>query len=288
MIVLSKLRKHALFRDLLHGIPSLTDMRRVLLDVLLFVALWVGIRILSDSPYPSLFPSIPSQWVVHPVCYSESDLSVRLEESPSPEVDYAFPVVETTPLLQENQMLNPTPSSGFMNSASVELLNSTLASPSFPVSRNDSEAILTEGPLPTSPSPFPTEAVQTSPPDFPSETVHTFSNDTCGSLENACDVVMTLSAECSAVALLASYHLVVLHSKEDPEHPPDAVSVPETLLLQGSHVFHVPGYPALLREVRHSCFILLPGESLRIARVEEHDPPCTIAVCHTLRGLHEQ
>ena len=246
MIVLSKLRKHALFRDLLHGIPSLTDMRRVLLDVLLFVALWVGIRILSDSPYPSLFPSIPSRWVVHPVCYSESDLSVRLEESPSSEVDYALPVVETTPLLQENQTLNPTPSSGFMDSSSVELLNSTLSASSFPVSRNNSKAILTERPLPTSPPSFPSETVQTSPPPFPSEAVLSSSNDTCGHPENPCDVVMTLSAECSAVALLASYHLVVLHSKEDSEHPPDAVSVPETLLLQGSHVFHVPGYPALL------------------------------------------
>ena len=234
MIVLSKLRKHALFRDLLHGIPSLTDMRRVLLDVLLFVALWVGIRILSDSPYPSLFPSIPSRWVVHPVCYSESDLSVRLEESPSPDVNYAFPVVETTPLLQENQTLNATPSSGFMNSTSVELLNSTLTGSSFPVSRNDSEAILTGGPLPSS------------PPSFPSETVQTSSNDTCGHLENLCDVVMTLSAECSSVALFVSNHLVVLHSKEDSEHHPDAISVPEALLLQGSHVFHVPGYSALL------------------------------------------
>ena len=263
-------------------------MRRVLLDVLLFVALWVGIRILSDSPYPSLFPSIPSRWVVHPVCYSESDLSVRLEESPSSEVDYALPVVKTTPLLQENQMLNPTPSSGFMDSSSVELLNSTLTASSFPVSRNNSKAILTEGPVQTSPPPFPSETVQTSPPSFPSETVQTSSNDTCGHLENLCDVVMTLSAECSSVALFVSNHLVVLHSKEDSEHHPDAISVPEALLLQGSHVFHVPGYPALLREVRHSCFILLPGESLRIARVEEHDPPCTIAVCHTLRGLHEQ
>lgn len=288
MNALSKLRKHALFRDLLHCIPSLTDMRRVLLDILLFVVLWIGIRILSDSPYPSLFPSIPSQWVVHPVRYSRSDLSVRLEESPSPDVDYALPVVETTPLLQENQMLNPTPSSGFMNSTSVELLNSTLTASSFPVSRNDSEAILTERPLPTSPPSFPSETVQTSPPPFPSEAVLSSSNDTCGHPENPCDVVMTLSAECSAVVLLASYHLVVLHSKEDPEHPPDAVSVPETLLLQGSHVFHVPGYPALLREVRHSRFILLPGESLWIARVEEHASPCTIAVCHTLRGLHEQ
>ena len=87
MSALSILRKHALFRDPLHRIPSLTNMRRVLLDILLFVVLWVGIRILSDYPYPSLFPSIPSQWVVCPVLYSDSDLSVHLEESPSSEVE---------------------------------------------------------------------------------------------------------------------------------------------------------------------------------------------------------
>lgn len=204
MSALSILRKHALFRDPLHRIPSLTNMRRVLLDILLFVVLWVGIRILSDYPYPSLFPSIPSQWVVCPVLYSDSDLSVHLEESPSSEVDHTPLIVETTPLVQVNQTMNAMPSSGFMDSASMELLNSSLVIPSFPVSRNDSEVILTERPLPTA------------LPPFPSKTVQTPSNDTCGRPEDPCDVVMTLSAECTAVALFASDHLVVLYSKEDP------------------------------------------------------------------------
>ena len=196
------LQKSALFCDLVRCIPSLPSMRRILLDALLFVVLWVGISILSDTPYPFHFPPIPSVCIVFPVFSSESSLLLPLEESQFPVVNTESPIVETTPTIQEDSRLNATSSYGFVDSSSIASRSFPLVLSPFPASRNDSEEIQTEMPLRTTAPPFPSEMANTA---------RLSSNDTYGYPKDLCDVVMTLSAECSGVALYPTNHLVVIH-----------------------------------------------------------------------------
>lgn len=169
-------------------------MRRTLFQVAGFLVLWILIDVVVNRPMQRLSTHLSSQYsfrlvVVHSV-YANSALQEMGEEK---EAIPSIPVVRTTPLDVQMEEKETVGIEGNATELSTEdVLEPSESNNEFRESDTDEEGI--EKVIVASIPPSSALTTETST-ELPTK------RSGCGSEANPCDVVMTLSAECSTVTI---------------------------------------------------------------------------------------
>lgn len=174
-------------------------MRGTLLQVAGFLVLWIIIDVVVNRPMQRLSTHLSSQYsshlvIVHPV-YANS---VSQEMGEEKEAMPSIPVVQTTPLDVQMEKQETVGIEGNATEFSTEdVLEPSESNNEFQESDTDEEGVekVVIASIPPS-SALPTEISTESPTRMSG----------CGSEANPCDVVMTLSAECSTVIIFIPSH----------------------------------------------------------------------------------
>ena len=255
------------------------EMRRTLLQVAGFLVLWIIIDVVVNRPIQHLSTHLSSQLssrlvIVHPVYVNSVLQEMEEEEEAMPSI----PGMRATPLDVQMEEQETVGIEGNTTEFSTEGVLEPSESNSE-LQENDGDAEGIEKVMFTSIPPssaLPTEISTESPTRMSG----------CGSEANPCDVVMTLSAECSTVTI---FSLIIVHVTEETEaNDSNAVLLPTALLLQGGDVLHVKVDPLVLQGSLDPRRVLLYSEYARIARSEEHDSVDAAPLHGAPRWIHEQ